>query len=179
MKRILSIAILFSAFLANAQRETNDNFHEKNNEITFNSLGLLNGTIAVTYEKHLNKKSSLGITSVYVFSDDTNNDMNYSVSPYYRRYFGKKYAAGFFVEGFGMLTSIDGKKVYNSEDNSTFKENPDVIDFALGAGLGWKWIIKSGFVIEANIGYGALLFNANKTDHNIVNKIMLNVGYRF
>ncbi len=179
MKKILSIVMLFSAFLTNAQNETNENLYEKNNEITFNALGLVNGTIQGTYERHLNKKSSLGITSVYVFSNDINDDLNYSVSPYYRRYFGKKYAAGFFVEGFGMLTSIDGKKIYNSEDHSTFTENPDVTDFALGAGLGWKWVSKGGFLIEANIGYGALLFNANKTDHNIVNKIMLNVGYRF
>ncbi|WP_238698601.1 hypothetical protein [Flavobacterium circumlabens] len=114
-----------------------------------------------------------------MFSNNINDDLNYSVSPYYRRYFGKKYAAGFFVEGFGMLTSIDGKKIYNSDDHSIFTENPDVTDFALGAGLGWKWVSKGGFLIEANMGYGALLFNANKTDHNIVNKIMLNVGYRF
>ncbi|MEO6174506.1 MAG: DUF3575 domain-containing protein [Flavobacterium circumlabens] len=179
MKKILSVIILFSAFLASAQNEINDNLYEKNNEITFNALGLLNGTIQVTFERHLNKKSSLGITSTYVFSNNINDDLNYSVSPYYRRYFGKKYAAGFFVEGFGMLTSIDGKKIYNSDDHSIFTENPDVTDFALGAGLGWKWVSKGGFLIEANMGYGALLFNANKTDHNIVNKIMLNVGYRF
>lgn len=170
--------MLFSAFITNAQNETNENLYEKNNEIKINALGALNGTIQATYERHLNKKSSLGITSTYVFSNDINDDLNYSVSPYYRRYFGRKYASGFFAEGFGMLTSIDGKKIYN-EDHSIFTENPDVTDFAIGLGLGWKWVSKGGFVIEANIGCGALLFNANKTDHNIVNKIMLNVGYRF
>ena len=105
--------------------------------------------------------------------------MNYAVSPYYRRYFGKKSSSGFFVEGFGMLTSIDGKKIYTSEDRSTYTKNPDVIDFALGAGGGWKWASKSGFLFEANVAYGCLLFNANKTDHNIVSKIGLSAGYRF
>lgn len=46
-------------------------------------------------------------------------------------------------------------------------------------GLDGKWVTKSGFVFEINAGYGFLLFNANKTDHNIVNKIGLYVGYRF
>ncbi|TCN52464.1 hypothetical protein [Flavobacterium circumlabens] len=55
MKKILSVIMLFSAFLASAQNEINDNLYEKNNEITFNALGLLNGTIQVTFERHLNK----------------------------------------------------------------------------------------------------------------------------
>ena len=180
MKKTLLVAvILFSFFSVKAQNETNSNLYEKNNEIKLNLASPLSGSFETTYERHLNKKSSLGISFFYVYDRTINYDLYYSISPYYRRYFGKKYASGFFVEGFGMLTSIDGKKIYSSEDHSTFTENPAVTDFALGAGLGWKWAAKSGFIIEANVGYGFLLFNANKTDHNIVNKLGLNVGYRF
>lgn len=179
IKNYLVLFILCSFFSVTAQNEINQDPYEKNNEIKLNALAALNKTFNISYERHLNKNSSLGIYYFHVLTNDTKNDMNYSISPYYRRYFGKKYAAGFFAEGFGMLTSIDGKKVYTSEDHSIYTENPDVIDFALGAGFGWKWISKTGFLFEANIGYGGLLFNANKTDHEIVNKFGVTAGYRF
>ncbi|MDQ6527700.1 DUF3575 domain-containing protein [Flavobacterium sp. LHD-85] len=178
-KNYLVLILLFAFFSANAQNESESNPFEKKNDITINAIAALNKTLNISYERHFNNKSSLGVYYFHVLANDTSNDMNYSISPYYRRYFGKKYASGFFAEGFGMLTSIDGKKVYTSEDHSTYTENPDVIDFALGAGGGWKWASKSGFIFEANVGYGFLLFNANKTDHNIVAKFGLSAGYRF
>jgi|GEM_PF-3986448 len=77
-----------------------------------------------------------------------------------------------------MFTSIDGKKVY-AADNVTFTEGKDVYDLALGAGFGWKVVTRKGFVFEANVGYGRLVFNAEKTDHNQVLKLGLSIGYRF
>lgn len=178
-KNYFLILILFSFFSAQSQNENSENPYQKNNEIKLNVLAPLSGSFEMGYERHLNHKSSLGLSFFKVYDSTNNEDLNYSVSPYYRRYFGKKYGSGFFAEGFGMFTSIDGKKIYDTPDRSTFTENPDVNDFALGLGLGGKWVTKSGFVFEINAGYGMLLFNANKTDHNIVNKIELNVGYRF
>lgn len=178
-KNYLLLTILFVTFFANAQSEVESNLYDKKNDVTINAIAAFNKTLNVSYERHLNNRSSLGIYYFHVLTNDTSNDMNYSISPYYRRYFGKKYASGWFVEGFGMLTSIDGKKVYTSEDHSIYTENPDVIDFAIGAGGGWKWVSKSGFLFEANIGYGGLLFNADKTDHTIVAKFGLSAGYRF
>jgi hypothetical protein len=179
MKKTLLVAvILFSFFSVKAQNENIVDPYQNNNEFKLNVVSPLSGAFEASYERHLDKKSSLGISFLTVYDNTINKDLNYYVSPYYRRYFGKKYASGFFAEGFGMLTSIDGKKIY-SADHSTFTENPNVTDGALGLGLGGKWLTKSGFVFEINVGYGFLLFNADKTDHNIVNKIGLNVGYRF
>ena len=177
-KNLLLLITLFSLISVNAQNDGEQ--IQKNNELKLNIIMPLAATFEGTYERILNSKSSVGITGSYVFdSDGQNDDMNYSISPYYRRYFGKKYASGWFVEGFGMLTSIDGKKIYTSEDHSIYTENPDVIDFALGAGGGWKWVSKNGFIIEANVGYGGLLFNAKKTDHTIVARFGISLGYRF
>jgi hypothetical protein len=61
----------------------------------------------------------------------------------------------------------------------TPEEEPDVIDMSLGLGLGWKWVTKSGIILEINAGYGKLLFNADKTDHDIVAKFGFQLGYRF
>ena len=179
MKKKFLLPILFSVFYsANAQNEIDP--YQKNNEIKLNAIAPLWQSFQASYERHLNHNSSLGLSFYYVLDNTKNEiDLNYSISPYYRRYFGKKYASGWFVEGFGMFTSIDGKKIYTSEDHSTYTENPDVFDLAVGAGGGWKWVSKSGFLFEASVGYGGLLFNADKTDHTIVAKFGLSAGYRF
>jgi hypothetical protein len=177
-KKYLIIPMLFSISVVNAQNDNSQN--EKKNELKLNViLPLIGSSVEGTYERNLNSKSSLGVTGLYAFNDSKNEDMNYSVSPYYRRYFGKKFASGFFAEGFGMLSSIDGKKIYTSEDHSIYTENPDVIDFSLGIGLGSKWVTKSGIIFEVNAGWGKLLFNADKTDHTQVARFGFHVGYRF
>jgi hypothetical protein len=170
--------MLFSIFVVNAQNENSEN--GKKNEVKLNVLSPLTGAFEATYERNLNEKSSLGISLFTVFNNEkSNDDLNYSISPYYRRYFGKKFASGFFAEGFGMLSSIDGKKNYDTNDNSIFTEGSDVIDFSLGLGLGSKWVTKSGFIFEVNAGWGKLLFNADKTDHTQVIRAGFNFGYRF
>lgn len=177
-KKNLLPVMLLAFSTVNAQKDVAPD--PKNNEIRLNVTSpFMGGAIEGTYERILNAKSSVGIKGLYVFSTTKNRDMNYFISPYYRRYFGNKQASGWFVEGFGMLTSIDGKKIYTSADHSSFTENPDVMDVALGAGGGWKWVSESGFLVEASFTYGGLLFNARKTDHTIVSKFGVSVGYRF
>lgn len=169
--------MLFSIFAVNAQ---NDNSEiERKNEVKLNVIALATGSIEGTYERNLNEKSSLGVSVLTVFNNHSENDLNYSLTPYYRRYFGKKFASGFFLEGFGMLSNIDGKKLYDSMDDSKFTEGSDVFDLSLGLGLGSKWVTKSGFIFEVNLGMGKLLFNANKTDHDHVARFGFHVGYRF
>lgn len=179
MKKIFSVLILLFAFYSvHAQSETDANPYQKNNEIKLNLFSPLMDAVEAGYERFLNKNSSLGISAFKVYEHSANDDMNYYISPYYRYYFGKKYASGFFVEGFGMLTSIDGKKIY-AADHTTFTEGKDVYDLALGAGFGWKLVTRKGFVLEANTAYGRLVFNADKTDHDQVVKLGLSIGYRF
>nr|WP_315197054.1 DUF3575 domain-containing protein [uncultured Flavobacterium sp.] len=182
MKKTFLIAVIlfsFSAVKAQNQNEINVKPYEKKNEVTLNLFAPIAGAFDASYERHLNRKSSLGISFLYVYNNKLEEDMNYYISPYYRMYFGQKYASGFFVEGFGLISSIDGKKIYDTEEKLTFTKNPDVIDLTLGIGLGWKGVTKSGFTYGANLGWGKLLFNADKTDHTAVVKFGLNLGYRF
>ncbi|WP_426482680.1 DUF3575 domain-containing protein [Chryseobacterium sp. R2ACT005] len=177
-KPFLLVILLFAFNSVNAQNGPDANPYQKNNEIKLNLISPLSGAVEAGFERYLSKNSSLGISVFKVYDNTREKDMNYYISPYYRYYLGKKYASGFFVEGFGMFTSIDGKKIYAS-DNLTFTEGKDVYDLALGAGLGWKLVTKKGLVFEANTAYGRLVFNADKTDHNQVLKLGLSIGYRF
>lgn len=178
-KNFLLAMILFAFYSVNAQNtKTNEDPSERKNEIKLNLIAPLSGAVEAGFERYLNKNSSLGISAFMVYDNTKEEDLNYFISPYYRYYFGKKYASGFFAEGFGMFTSIDGKKIY-AADNIAFTEGKNVYDLALGAGLGWKLVTKKGIVFEANAAYGRLVFNADKTDHNQVIKLGLSMGYRF
>lgn len=180
MKNVFFTALmLFSIFAVNAQNNPEKQY-EKKNELKVDLIQpLIGGSIEVIYERNLTNKYSLGISGLYMFSEKFDEDMNYSLTPYYRRFFGNKYAAGFFVEGFGMFSSIDGKKIYETEEQLTFTEGSDVYDLSLGLGLGSKWVSENGFIYEINAGWGKQLFNANKTDHDQVLRYGFKFGYRF
>ena len=188
MKRIfLIIVIPFAFFTVNGQnqKDTISGLYEKKNEIKLNAYFTALGAFEATYERNLNEKSSVGITGLYVFtkkndgSSINDEDTNFLISPFYRRYFGKKNASGFFVEGFGTFGSTDGKQLTDMDGNITLNEDPDVLDFSLGLGFGSKWVTKSGITFEVLVGLGLHLFNSDKTDHNSVHRRAINIGYRF
>lgn len=175
---VLLVTALFSMPMFSQGNEENKNTSENFNEVKINGLYLVLGAFDVTYERTINEESAFGLNVFIPFDDDINNDVNYYISPYYRFYFGNKYAAGFFVEGFGMLNSTNEYNFSNNGfDPVTEKEN--ITDFALGIGLGGKWITKSGFVGELNLGFGRNLFNSDRYDYEIIGKVGISLGYRF
>ncbi|WP_405411434.1 DUF3575 domain-containing protein [Maribacter sp. Asnod1-A12] len=141
------------------------------------------GAIEVDYQYLLNEESAIGVDLLFPFDDET-IDVNYYVAPYYRQYFGKKYATGFFVEAFGMLNSVDDYtyRSYYDESTDTYFSNSryddNLVDFALGIGTGVKLITKRGFIVEIDLGIGRNLFN-NDRDFTIFGKGGINLGYRF
>ncbi|GGI55953.1 hypothetical protein GCM10011444_02620 [Winogradskyella haliclonae] len=154
-----------------AQEQSESDIYSGNHELKVNGLFLVIGAFDVTYEYLLNEESGLGINVFLPYDSDIKDDIQYYISPYYRFYFGKKYAAGFFLEGFGMLNSIEPDLFGNTDDFET--------DFALGIGLGGKWVTKGGFVGELSLGVGRNLFNTDKTDIDFVSKVGITLGYRF
>jgi len=174
MKSIILLSILvLSIFSAKAQdNETNDSDFKKN-ELKINGFYLVLGAFEGTFERILNEESAVGISLFLPIDKDVKDDIDYYISPYYRVYFGKKYAAGFFVEGFGMLNST-------RNDNFGFSlEKNKTTDFALGLGFGGKWITKRGFIGELSFGVGRNLFNTNESGTEIIGKGGITIGYRF
>ncbi len=183
----LCFATLIALLLCNSSfsQENNENSNQNNaqtnfNEIKLNGLFLVLGAFEVTYERTINEESGAGVTVFLPIDDDVSDDINYYISPYYRFYFGKKYAAGFYVEGFGMLNSTNESLFFTDTINDDFTgTRKKITDFALGIGIGGKWVTKSGFVGEIGFGVGRNLFNSNDLDYEIIGKGGITLGYRF
>jgi hypothetical protein len=176
MKKIF-ILICLSSFVASFSQEKKA-IDFKRNELKGNALFLVLGAAEVTYERLINEDSGLGVSLFFVKEDDF--DTQFNLTPYYRSYFGKKPAAGFFVEGFAMINSGDTGNylAYDSINQNYYTvEGENFTDFALGFGLGSKWIQKRGFVFEINAGIGRNLLTSNSPE--IVGRGGIAIGYRF
>jgi len=172
---VLILLFSLSIFSVKAQDESKNNDEPLNqnlNEVKLNGFFLLAGAFEVTYEYLLNEESGMGISVMIPFDNNVRDDIQYYISPYYRFYFGEKYAAGFFAEGFGMLNSAK-RELFEDEDSKY------VTDFALGIGCGGKWINKRNFIFELSFGLGRNLFNNDEGDFDFVGKGGLIIGYRF
>jgi len=174
MKKLL-VLLCLSLFTIGYSQETQKVDFPKN-EIKGNALLLVAGALEITYERILTEESAVGVSLFVPYDNEI--DTKFALTPYYRFYFGKKPAAGFFAECFGMINSYtqqEGGDFFSSYDGP----EKNITDFALGFGLGGKWITRKGFVFEINAGIGRNLFNSNGTDHEFVGRGGITLGYRF
>jgi len=174
----LIVCIIFlGTFLVYAQDPNNV---QPKNELKTNVSNLIALSFAdVAYERLLNEESSFGIAILVNVNQNSDADFldayrEFSITPYYRQYFSRSFAKGFFVEGFGMYNTGDDSIVFN--DNST--ENRGYSDFALGVSVGGKFVTKRGFMVEVYGGLGRNLLNADFSPE-IVGRGGVSLGYRF
>lgn len=176
MKKLLVLICLSALTFGYSQDEKKVGFQK--NEIKGNALFLVLGAVEVTYERLFNKDSGLGVSLFMVNEEDF--DASFSLTPYYRAYFGKKPAAGFFVEGFSMINTGKNGSYYNYDYNTNtyyYVEGKKYSDFALGFGVGSKWIHSRGFTFEINGGIGRNLLS--NISPEIVGRGGVTLGYRF
>lgn len=169
MKKLLLLLCLCCLTFGYSQEKVDS----PKNEIKLNTLFLIVGALDVSYERIINEESAFGASLFLAIDDDIDTKLMFT--PYYRYYFGKKPASGFFAEGFGMLNNYESYK-YNTVGNESIITTRT--DFALGFGLGAKWITKKGFIFEINGGVGRNLFNSTDTDYEIVGRGGITFGYR-
>lgn len=175
MKKIILLILLFSGAIVIAQ-EKEEKYPQdinKKHEVKINALTLLAAKwIDVSYERLIDEESSFGISAT-INTDTSSNesDLNYALTPFYRRYFSGKFARGFFVEGFGAL--------YSARDNDfIFNSNQDFeTGFALGISVGGKFVSKKGFTTELLLGVGRNLVKNENNDG--FGRIGISLGYRF
>lgn len=166
---IITIIFLFATITAFSQEEEEK---IKGHELKLNAPYLLGGIPEISYEYLINDESGVGID--LLFAIDNNNDLKFALTPHYRFYFGKKRAAGFFVEGFGMLNTTE---YYYDDYYDHYYEESTETDFALGLSVGGKFLTKKGVVFEIYGGVGRNLMG-NGTNE-AVPRGGLTVGKRF
>lgn len=179
------------------ENHLNDSVDKHEIKMNIFNLGVLR-SVDVGYEYLINENASFGC-SMYVRFDraeeikgepyfrlEIDNNRSFSLTPYFRRYFSKKYASRFFIEGFGMLNSgktADIEYVYfepepsqNSIESKEIKSIETYTDFALGISLGGKIVKKKGFLIEFYTGVG---LNMKAVFIYAVTRGGFSLGYRF
>jgi len=181
MKKVILLLSCIAA-LNFVQAQSDDTILERN-EIKANVSNLILFSFAdMAYERLLNEESSFGISLLFNVNQGRGDTADilyeyrkFSITPYYRQYFSRGYAKGFFVEGFGMYNTGEDRDFFDSNGNESFREYSD---FALGVSIGGKFVTKRGFMVEVYGGIGRNLLNAEFSP-DIVGRGGVSLGYRF
>lgn len=145
MKKIISaLLIVIALFNLNAQ-ELNSNQEsgsERKNDVTLDPFLLIAiPMLNVSYERLIDKKMGVGVNAMIVL-DDNESDYFTQFSPYFRYYLGKKYASGFFFEGFIPVTmqrEWPYAWVYNESTNMYYTVDSGEKTFTTVQFWFWSW----------------------------------------
>lgn len=194
MKSILIVSIILCSFqCAIAQDQSDLPKRDINkNELSINPLNIVAfGALDIAYERVLNNNSTLGFDVFYLLADRDDADIfdgddifekEIAFTTKFKYFFGERIARGFYVEGFGMLSSGSDETlidVFDSQGNFIRVDEieEDFTDFALGFGVGGKFVARNGFLIDIGFGIGRNLFNNDAPE--IIIRPNLYLGYRF
>ena len=177
------VFFLFVVFIfSQIEAQEDENELTARNELKLNAFNLIAFTfVDASYESLLNEESSIGVGVLFnIGSEDEILDeiRNFSITPYYRQYFSKQYAKGFFVEGFGMINSGKQLDFYEDFEMTIAVEGESYTDFALGISVGGKFVTPRGFVVEIYTGLGRNLLSSEFAP-DIVSRGGVSLGYRF
>lgn len=198
MKKLVLLPLfLFASFLTFSQEksatiETDSSEEVFKRDIAKNelSIGTLNlvafGALDVAYERIITPNSSWAIEGFILALDRDNEDLgdafnkDVSLTGKYKHFFGDRTAWGFYVNGLAMISSGKYKVTTETFVNNNFfynTEEKDYTDFALGFGLGGKFVSKQGFFLDLSAGIGRNLFNDDSPV--VVGQFNVNLGFRF
>ncbi len=144
------------------------------NEITTNLFMLGFFSVAELGYERLFDNSSIGATAA-VNVDDIG--FNFSFISYYRVYFGRKKASGFFIEGNAVFYNAETSSWGTYNEKGAYIELGRVIEnqFGFGVAAGGKFLNKNGFVGEL-FGGVVKLFNGSDKYYP---RIGITLGKRF
>jgi len=177
---LLGISLICGTLSINAQEAGK----QRKNDILADPVLLIAVPMAnVSYERLLSENKGIGVNAMITL--DPEDDRFTQFSAFYRMYFGKKYASGFFLEAFiPVTTQSDDIYSYSFDDingyyYTSFVEKSNFTTVGAGFGVGGKWVIKN-FVIEASGGIARRFGDRDKHYfEEVTGKIMGGVGYRF
>lgn len=188
---VLFLLISLSSFSQELVTE-NETIYKRDTAKNELSIGALNlvvfGALDLAYERIVNPSSSWAIEAFILALDRDNEDVgdayskDFSLTGKYKYFFGDRSAWGFYVNGLAMVSSgeYDNNGYYEYDEFGTGyyrNDTKNYTDFALGFGLGGKFVAKHGFVFDLSAGIGRNLFSSDSP--TIVGQLNANLGYRF
>ncbi len=175
--KIANILLIFLAAFTTLETLAQEDagHHEGNNEFKINVGSLLVDFPELSYEHIINEESSVGIS--IAFPLDKEISYRFMIYPNYRIYFGKKRAAGFFIEA---NSAIFSQQIQGSGYLELGNVNKDGSKMGIGLGLaiGGKFLTKKGFIGELYIGGGRNFMNTDYIDNGYP-RIGISIGKRF
>lgn len=149
---IYLMLVLFFPLQAVSQKMNNNKTGiPKKNELRVNLFTGLLGLPELNYERLLNDNSGLGLAVSVAVEDKELMATRALILPYYRMYFGKGYASGFFIEG-NMGVSLEKQPKWYwpayQYKSGTF--------FGLGSAVGVKLQSRNNLIGEVYLGAGRL-----------------------
>lgn len=156
------------------------------NEVRINAFNLMMfKSLDLTYERALNDESSVGINTMFSLDGSSRFDKNgpyyyegFTLTPYYRIYFGKKDNAGFFAEGFIMLATGEYDYYFDDSLNGDEDDFGDFTDLAVGFSVGAKFVSKRNFIGNIHAGVGRY-FIEDEFAPSVVGRFSISFGWRF
>lgn len=154
------------------------------NELSIGAFNLVAfGALDIAYERIVTPHSSWAIEGFILALGRENEDAaevyakDASLTGKYKYYFGDRTAWGFYVNGLAMLSTGEYEQDILGPDGYYTYETNEYTDFALGFGIGGKWVTKPGFFVDLSSGIGRNLFNNDSP--TIVGQFNVNLGFRF
>lgn len=176
MKTKLKLTTLFLLLYSLSWGQSKKDGLGGRHELKLNALSTLGGYFESSYDYILNDESSLGISAGFSFDKDI--EYNFMIVPNYRFFFGKKPAAGFFIEA---NVAIFSQEEQRSSFIGNFSANNGRSHMGLGAGIaiGGKFLSnKKGFIGELFVGGGRNFINKDLIDSGYP-RIGISIGKRF
>lgn len=189
MKKLITAALfLFTVSAFSQQIETEQETTPKRdllkNELSIGAFNLVAfGALDIAYERIVTPHSSWAVEAFILALDRENEDASevyakdLSLTGKYKYFFGERTAWGFYVNGLAMLSSGEYAKDVRQPDGWYEYETEDYTDFALGFGIGGKFVSQQGFFLDLSTGIGRNLFSNNSP--TIVGQFNVNLGFRF
>ena len=181
MKNILFLLVVLTSFVSWSQSET-EITEPKKNEISINAFNLVVfKKIDISYERNINKVNSAGVTLSQQLGDENlgfyeSDSYSFSLIPYYRHFFSKHYAQGFFMEAFTSYNSGEAR-VFHYDNYESYYTQTKYREIAIGVSLGLKLVSTGGFLGEIHAGVGRNILSDIAPE--IIGRASISFGYRF
>lgn len=190
MKKFISLLLV--AIQSFSYSQTNDEpiikkteNKDAKNELKANLAMTLFNLPEISYERIVSDNQSLGLSFGISFLEESEMGIKYMFTPNYRLYFSKKRAAGFFMEA---NASIYEERVnwgyYNPYYyyNYRYSSSERQVNVGVGFSTGYKFITKSNWTGEMNVGLGRGLLNRNTSierEYDVYPRLGFSIGKRF